>query len=1018
MRPEVTISVFVGASHRRRPGRSSILSGWVAFVAVWLVPAAVHAGSPAKNVLIIRGESPELPASRLLIDGIESALRKSQADPPEFYLEALDAPPLATPETYEPRLANLLEEKYRDTSLDLVIALTEPAARFVLRERPILFPRTPLLFGLVDQHLIDGSMLPSQAALVCVDLNAAATLRLALRVHPGTRRVFVASGASRFDRGWLSIVRNDLREFEKGVAITYDAQSTYEDLVKHVAALTPDTIVLYTSMTRDANGNSERPVEVLETLRTVSRAPIYGLASSNLGHGIVGGSLLDLDRHARDLGQQAVRLVGGDHPAPIVTPSLTAMDFREMRRFGIEPAALPAGVFVANRPVNIWERDRRELAIGGLVVSIETALIVALVRVARRRRDAQRLLRARVAFDSGLLALTVAVSSAPPDRIASTLEGELTRLAPSLGLDRVRRWNLGDAEWDAAELRASQPLFRRFGGLPPDVQRELNSAGWHSGWALAIPLGGGGVVFGAVFCICRGDVKAWRAGFAELHILGTTVANVLERKRAEGLLEQSNRLRGSILESLPANVAVLDRDGRIVGVNRSWEAFGRENDVASLGAIGPGANYREACVAAMRTGAEGAPQALAMIDAACRGEFNRTALEYRCDAPTRMRWFEMTAVPLLRPEGGAIVTHLDVSAQKMNEIALRESEDRFRRMAEALPVAIWMSETDGQCSYVNQQWLQLTGTTFEQELGSGWLESVHPDDRAECVGTYTRAFDARDAFLMEYRIRRPDGEPRWLLDSGMPRYGSDGVFHGFVGGCIDITDRKNAEQTLHDVNRRLILAQEEERRRVARELHDHLSQQLALLAIDLQQISAAPPRNLDALREALHAAWGRTAEIASDVHAMSHKLHPSKLEALGLVATMRAHCRDVSRQGLAVQFFERNIPDRLPSDISLCLFRVLEEAITNAARHSGAHEATVTVDFDREIVLRVFDRGRGFSASRHASNGLGLVSMRERVEALGGRLTVTSQLDRGTIVEARVPAPGVLARSHQSAESA
>jgi PAS domain S-box-containing protein len=1014
----VTISVFDGASPRPRLGRSSILAVWAAAVAACLVPAAVHAGSPAKNVLIIRGESPELPASRVLIDGIESALRKSQAEPPEFYLEAIDTPALTSPETYEPRLVNLLEEKYRDTPLDLVIGLTEPAARFVLRERPMLFPRTPLLLGLVDKRLIDGSALPSQAALVCVDLDAAATLRLALRVHPGTRRVLVASGASRFDRGWLSFVREDLREFEKGVAITYDADSTHDELVKHVASLTPDAIVLYTSMTRDANGNSERPVEVLETLRTVSRAPIYGLASSNLGHGIVGGSLLDLDRHARDLGQQAVRLIGGDRPAPITTPSLMAVDWREMRRFGIEPSALPAGVFVANRQLSLWERDRREIAIGGLVVFVETALILALFRVARRRREAQRLLRARVAFDSSLLALTVAVTSAPTDRISSTLEGELARLAPSLGLDRVRRWNLGDAEWDAGELRASQPLFRRFAGLPPDVRRELNSSGWHSGWALAIPLGGGGVVFGAVFCICRGDVKAWRAGFAELHILGTTVANVLERKRSEGLLEQSNRLRGSILASLPANVAVLDRDGRIVGVNRSWEAFGRENGVMSLGAIGPGTNYREACLAAMRAGADGAPQALAMIDAACRGEFNRTSLEYRADAPTRKRWFEMTAVPLLRPEGGAIVTHIDVSAQKMNEIALRESEDRFRRMAEALPVAIWMSEADGQCSYVNQQWLQLTGRTLEEEVGSGWLDSVHADDRAETMGTYRRAFDAREAFLMEYRIRRHDGEYRWLLDSGLPRYGSDGVFHGYVGGCVDITDRKNAVQTLRDVNRRLILAQEEERRRIARDLHDHLSQQLALLAIDLQQISTSPPKNVDALREALQGAWGRTAEIASDVHAMSHKLHPSKLEALGLVATMRAHCRDVSRQGLAVQFFERNIPDRLPGDVSLCLFRVLEEAITNVARHSGAREATVTVELDREIVLRVFDKGRGFNGGRNAVNGLGLVSMRERLEALGGHLTVTSHPGRGTIVEASIPAPGLFAPSQQPAESA
>jgi PAS domain S-box-containing protein len=1016
----VTISLFDGANLRRRTPSVVWVAALAIAAALCLLPHTAHAGSPAKNVLIIRGESPELPASRVLIDGIESALRKSQTEPPEFYLEALDAPALASSTTYESRLASLLDDKYRDTPLDLVVAFTEPAVRFVLRERPALFPNTPLLFGFVDRRLIGPSTLPPQATLVSVELNAAATLRLALRAHPGAHRVLVAAGASRFDRGWLSITRDQLREFDKGVTIAYDADSTRDDLLKHVAALPPETIVLYTSMTRDAGGHAERPVDVLESLRAVARAPIYGLATSNLGHGIVGGSLIDFERHARDMGLQAARLLAGERPAPaVITPSLTAMDWSEMQRFGIQASALPEGVFVANRRLGLWERDRRGIAFGGLIVFVETALIVALVRVARRRRDAQGLLRARVDFDSSLLALTVAVSSAPPDRTASTLERELTRLAPSLGIDRVRRWNVGDAEWDAGELSASQPIFRRFGGLPADLQRELNAVAWRSGWALAIPLGGGGVVFGAVFCICRGDVEGWRAGFAELHILGTTVANVLERKRAEGQLEQSSRLRGSILESLPANVAVLDRDGRIVGVNRSWEAFARDNGITSTEAIGPGARYRDACLAGIRAGSEGAAQALAMIDAACRGEFNPTPLTYRADSPDEKRWFEMTVVPLRRPEGGAIVTHLDVSAQKTNETALRESEDRFRRMAEALPLAIWMSEADGQCSYVNQQWLLLTGRTFDQEAGTGWLDSVHPADRDGCRAAFSRALGMRQPFEMEYRVRRFDGEYRWLLDTGMPRYGSDEVFHGFVGGCIDITDRKNAEQTLRDVNRRLILAQEEERKRIARELHDHLSQQLALLAIDLQQISMAPPKSVDALRDALQAAWARTAEIASDVHGMSHRLHPSKIEALGLVATMRAHCRDVSRQGLAVQFFERNIPDGVPPDVSLCLFRVLEEAITNVARHSGAREASVIVEFDTDVVLRVFDKGRGFPTGRIASNGLGLVSMRERVEALGGQLKITSRPGRGTTVEARVPAPGVSSSTaRQSAESA
>jgi PAS domain S-box-containing protein len=352
----------------------------------------------------------------------------------------------------------------------------------------------------------------------------------------------------------------------------------------------------------------------------------------------------------------------------------------------------------------------------------------------------------------------------------------------------------------------------------------------------------------------------------------------------------------------------------------------------------------------------------------------------------------------------------------MTELALRESESRFRRMADSIPIAVWMSETDGRCSYVNQQWMDMTGRTFEQEAGIGWLDNVHPEDQGDSMDTYMRAFNARQRFSVECRVRRHDGEFRWLLASGTPRYGSDGGFLGFIGGCVDITERRSAERVLRDINRQLILAQEDERRRIARELHDHLSQQLALLAIDLQQIGVGPPKTPEALREALQEACGRTAEIASDVHAMSHRLHPSKIEALGLAATIRAHCRDVSRQNLAVRFSEDPMPAGITPEVSLGLFRVLEEALTNVARHSGAREAQVSLLFDDEIVLRVADQGRGFRDSKDAPRGLGFVSMRERVEALGGRLAIVSRPGQGTVIEARVPAPR--SASRQAAESA
>ena len=479
----------------------------------------------------------------------------------------------------------------------------------------------------------------------------------------------------------------------------------------------------------------------------------------------------------------------------------------------------------------------------------------------------------------------------------------------------------------------------------------------------------------------------------------------LARRRREPWrwLQSSDRLEEAILASLSAHVAILDREGTVIAVNDAWMEFGRVNGVESESSIAEGSSYTRVAAAAARNGYPGANDALSLIQTACGGGPGGQ-VEYRCDSLDHERWFLMTAQPLRMREGGAIVTHTDITGRKLNETALRESESRFRHMADALPVAVWMSGPDTSRNYVNKQWLQMTGRTLEEEIGAGWLEGIHPDDRPGCMEVYLEAFRARQSFCMEYRIRHYDGEYRWLMDTGMPRYDSDGAFQGYVGGCVDTTERKEGEQILRDLNRRLIVAQEDERRRIARELHDHLSQQLALLAIELQQMMISPPGSAEMLASSLEEMWRRTTEIASDVHAMSHRLHPSKLEALGLVATIRAYCRDMSRQGLLVKFSEHNVPASIPQDVSLCLFRVLEEALTNVSRHSGVAEAQLTLfGSDVDITLRIADAGKGFTRQRQRPSGLGLVSMRERLQALGGTLSITSAPGKGTVVEARVP---------------
>jgi PAS domain S-box-containing protein len=161
--------------------------------------------------------------------------------------------------------------------------------------------------------------------------------------------------------------------------------------------------------------------------------------------------------------------------------------------------------------------------------------------------------------------------------------------------------------------------------------------------------------------------------------------------------------------------------------------------------------------------------------------------------------------------GGSLITILQSAfivallvqrtRRKRAEQALRESEERFRLMADTAPVLVWRSGTDKQCDFVNRPWLEFTGRTVAQELGNGWSESICPDDLDRFLRTYASAFDAREPFHMEYRVRRSDGVYRWIVNTGVARYGPDGSFAGYIGSCLDITDRKDSEDALQSQQR-------------------------------------------------------------------------------------------------------------------------------------------------------------------------------------------------------------------------
>ncbi len=606
---------------------------------------------------------------------------------------------------------------------------------------------------------------------------------------------------------------------------------------------------------------------------------------------------------------------------------------------------------------------------------------------------------------------------------------------------------------------------------------------------------------------------------------------------------------------------------------------------------------------------------------------------------------------------------LAVRAQesKKADAAVRESEKRFRLVANTAPVMIWMSGTDKLCNYFNERWLDFTGRTFEEETGNGWSEGVHKDDVAQCLDSYMDAFDRREEFKIEYRLRRWDGEYRWISDIGIPRYDSDGSFAGYIGSCSDVTDAKLADERIQEANERLRLAmesgaiggwewdaasdtvrwfaetcrqlglpceqhsaraeelwnkvhpddlpelrkafdnarqthtefsgefrvvwpdgtihwlrcrgkymygdsgeavrmlgssvettehkraeealreseerlrlalqigkmfaytwdkstdmverkggsarilgiedtipitgaelianahrddrerlesaisnetlakpdlqiqyrvvrpdgeevwverkgrayldengkrirvvgliaditeskraqeilqnmsgrlieaQEAERARIARDLHDDIGQRLALLTVRLEQMKETGHFQEANTRTQMIAILDDMSELATNIHNLSHQLHSSSLEHLGVVVAMRRFCKDISRQhAVEIDFRYHDVPGDLSGDISLCLFRVLQEALQNAVKHSGVRHFAVEIwSSSHHVFLTVADHGIGFDLkSASQAPGLGLMSMQERLRLVHGQLSIESEPDKGTLIRARVP---------------
>ena len=350
----------------------------------------------------------------------------------------------------------------------------------------------------------------------------------------------------------------------------------------------------------------------------------------------------------------------------------------------------------------------------------------------------------------------------------------------------------------------------------------------------------------------------------------------------------------------------------------------------------------------------------------------------------------------------------DTTERKEAERALAESERRFRLIADSAPVLMWLTDAENNCTDVNAGWVKFTGKSKQDELGKIWMQSIHPGDLDSFVRAFAGALASRLSFALEHRLRRADGEYRWMRTHAVPRSLENGELAGYIGCCIDVTNEKEAKAARAEFGGRLIQAQEKERTRIARELHDDINQRMALLANGIERsIHANGDYPKAEQANELADLWKLANEIATDIQHLSHQLHPSKLHYLGLATAVRDACHEFSRQHrIGAECNVQGLPLGLDEDVSLSVFRTVQEALRNVGKHS--HASHVNVDLTHEsgtVKLRVTDDGVGFDTN-HPQNalGLGLVSMGERLRSVGGEFSIWSQPGSGTRVEGTVPA--------------
>jgi PAS domain S-box-containing protein len=1010
-----------------------------------LASSSSWCSTPARQVRVLmlyHGERDSLALERFQV-GVRRTMEQELDVPVTIYTESFDEEGLGQSPSFVVAMEQLLLRKYSHRGIDIVVPIGEYPIQFVQTRLGTLFPRAKLLYlsiGSTPQQPIPG------ATGMVMPVNAGPTVALALSQNPEVRHVLLIAGSTGVDRGTAQLALVNAQELlekkNKRADLRVLAPGTLSESLKTVAALPPDAISVFVCYYGDSTGETFSPARILPRFSVNTNRPIYGWFDTEMGRGIVGGSLIDLEANGALFGNLVVRVVRGADPGtiPEITGdiSINEFDWAQLRRWGISMDKVPAGSTVINREFSVWELYKwRIIGLIGLMI-LEAVLIATLIRLTMTLRRQARNLAYRQKVEALIAHCAAAFINLPAELVNNEIEILFQEVLEFFDLDRINLFefsagtgklrllctrfttssslpsqsiDLRQFPWNVVQMQQGTPiLIAGPDDLPPDAAPlvdYLKNNGIRS--FAAFPLMRGKKPFGAMSFSTVRTTQSWQPDLVvSLSTIVDIFSSALDRKNAEESASGSRDRLTGIVESAMDAIIAIDEQQRIVVFNATAEKmFGCTADDALGGRLErfiPAhlrAHHREVVASFAKSGETNRSMGGLGPLIALRASGQEFPIE--------------ASISQIKVSGEKLFTVIirDVTEREQAEHNLRESNELNLSILQSLRGHLAVLDSEGKIAAATTrgpEFVAINGiNSRDLRVGDDYLAMCKavakrgdPDVAAALEGIRD-VYDGKiKDFEMEYGYES-GFDVRWYQMSVTP-LGASG--NGVVISHDDITLRKRHEQAIRELSGRLINAQEQERSRIARELHDDINQQVAMLAIELQQLKSSIPGESPEGNRQIDSLWRKTHALSLDIQRLSHQLHSSKLDHLGVVAALRGLCNEVSEQSkIEIDFQYRQVPAVIDSDISLSIFRVAQESLHNITKHAHARRVQVELlGTGGSVLLRVSDDGVGFDPDApERKAGLGMISMRERIRAVGGAITFVSKPLLGTQVETTIP---------------